>query len=132
MGARDLPDDYTRAAALVDAMWAEFFKPPANLTVSQWADKNRMLSGKASSEPGPWRTDGYSAVLTVAETSPVYDWTQPRIAGKAVLDGNFVADRAGTAHALEENDFHFGIPCGCPVSRTVRRSGPSASPAIFA
>jgi len=57
MGSRDLPDDYTRAAALVDSMFAEFMRPPANVTVSQWADKNRMLSGKASSEPGPWRTD---------------------------------------------------------------------------
>src|SRR5574343_565817 len=57
MGSRDLPDDYARAAALVDALFAEFMRPPADLTVSQWADKHRMLSGKASSEPGPWRTD---------------------------------------------------------------------------
>lgn len=27
------------------------------LTVSQWADEYRMLSQKASAEPGPWRTD---------------------------------------------------------------------------
>ena len=57
MGARDLPDDLARATALVSAMFAEFMRPPADLTVSQWADRNRMLSGKASSEPGPWRTD---------------------------------------------------------------------------
>ena len=57
MGSRDLPDDYARATALVATLFAEFMRPPANLTVSQWADKNRMLSGKASSEPGPWRTD---------------------------------------------------------------------------
>jgi len=56
MGARDLPDDFARAAALVDALFVEFMRPPANITVSQWADKHRMLSGKASSEPGPWRT----------------------------------------------------------------------------
>ena len=31
------------------------FEP--ELTVSQWADSHRMLSGKASAEPGPWRTD---------------------------------------------------------------------------
>lgn len=29
----------------------------AELTVSEWADTHRMLSGKASAEPGPWRTD---------------------------------------------------------------------------
>jgi phage terminase large subunit GpA-like protein len=57
MGARGLQDDVLRAADLVDGLFAEFMRPPANLTVSQWADEHRMLSGKASSEPGPWRTD---------------------------------------------------------------------------
>mgnify|MGYP001465867623 CR=1 FL=1 len=32
-------------------------RPDPDLTVSQWADKYRMLSNKASAEPGPWRTD---------------------------------------------------------------------------
>lgn len=27
------------------------------LTVSEWSDSHRMLSGRASSEPGPWRTN---------------------------------------------------------------------------
>ena len=39
-------------AASIDALQ---FEP--ELTVSQWADQHRMLSGKASAEPGPWRTD---------------------------------------------------------------------------
>ena len=30
---------------------------PLHLTVSQWADVNRVLSTKSSSEPGKWRTD---------------------------------------------------------------------------
>jgi phage terminase large subunit GpA-like protein len=34
----------------------EGIKPEQPLTVSQWADKYRMLSSKASAEPGPWRT----------------------------------------------------------------------------
>lgn len=55
MGARDLPDDI-RAQQLVRAVFAEFMRPPADLTVSEWSDENRVLSGKASSEPGPWRT----------------------------------------------------------------------------
>jgi phage terminase large subunit GpA-like protein len=57
MGARDLPADELRAAQLVEATFAEFMRPPADQTVSQWADAERILSGKASSEPGPWRTD---------------------------------------------------------------------------
>ena len=35
----------------------EGLRPDPDLTVSQWSDKYRMLSNKASSEPGPWRTD---------------------------------------------------------------------------
>lgn len=32
------------------------FRPPDDLTVSQWADRKRKLSSEASAEPGPWRT----------------------------------------------------------------------------
>jgi phage terminase large subunit GpA-like protein len=31
-------------------------RPEAQLTVSEWADGYRLLSSKASAEPGPWRT----------------------------------------------------------------------------
>ncbi len=30
-------------------------KPPERLTVSQWAEKHRILDAKTSAEPGPWR-----------------------------------------------------------------------------
>lgn len=42
------------------ALQAAFFAglmPPPNLTVSEWADRFRMLSPEASAEPGQWRTD---------------------------------------------------------------------------
>lgn len=32
------------------------FKPPEKLTVSEWADKHRVLDTKTSAEPGQWRT----------------------------------------------------------------------------
>jgi phage terminase large subunit GpA-like protein len=32
-------------------------RPETPLTVSEWADRYRKLSSKASAEPGPWRTD---------------------------------------------------------------------------
>ena len=32
-------------------------RPEPLLTISQWADRYRVLSQRASSEPGPWRTD---------------------------------------------------------------------------
>lgn len=34
-----------------------YLKPPENITVSQWADKYRILDSKTSAMPGPWRTD---------------------------------------------------------------------------
>lgn len=39
------------------AAFSEAFEPRPRLSVSEWADRNRVLSGKAASEPGPWRTD---------------------------------------------------------------------------
>jgi len=32
-------------------------RPEPALTVSEWADEHRLLSSKASAEPGPWRTN---------------------------------------------------------------------------
>lgn len=55
--APELITDDQRAAQLVQALFSEFMRPPADLSVSAWADAERILSGKASSEPGPWRTD---------------------------------------------------------------------------
>ncbi|MFN6998573.1 MAG: phage terminase large subunit family protein [Elioraea tepidiphila] len=31
-------------------------RPPPQLTVSEWAERHRILGSRASSEPGPWRT----------------------------------------------------------------------------
>lgn len=36
--------------------WFRFFKPPEKLSVSEWADRYRMLSPEASAEPGKWDT----------------------------------------------------------------------------
>lgn len=33
------------------------FQPPSDESVSEWADKYRIIVGKGASEPGPWRTD---------------------------------------------------------------------------
>lgn len=42
---------------LILSVYAKCFRPkPIDLTVSEWADQNRVLSGKAASEPGPWKT----------------------------------------------------------------------------
>ena len=41
-------------------LWHWFYQmsqPPKKQTVSEWADKNRVLSSEYSAEPGRWRTD---------------------------------------------------------------------------
>ena len=31
-------------------------RPPPQLTISEWAERHRILGSRAASEPGPWRT----------------------------------------------------------------------------
>mgnify|MGYP001090145993 FL=1 len=45
-----------RTAELVRRRAGAMLRPPPQLTVSAWADQHRVLSTRASSEPGPWRT----------------------------------------------------------------------------
>ncbi|PJJ99956.1 terminase [Lysobacteraceae bacterium NML75-0749] len=44
------------AIALVSAAWADAWRIPARITVSQWADAHRQIAKGAGAEPGPWRT----------------------------------------------------------------------------
>lgn len=49
-------DIATETLALVDDAWRRGLATPPAMTVSEWADSNRMLPGE-NAEPGPWRTD---------------------------------------------------------------------------
>ncbi|MFN4114958.1 MAG: phage terminase large subunit family protein [Inhella sp.] len=42
-------------AAIVNAAWVEYLRPPPRLAVTQWAERHRILSAKDSAEPGPYR-----------------------------------------------------------------------------
>lgn len=48
--------------------------PPANLTVTQWAEQRRRLSPEASAEPGPWRTS-----RTPYLREPMDAFTDPKV-----------------------------------------------------
>ena len=76
MGARE-PVELVDAKALIDALWREFMAPPAAGTVTQWAERNRVLSGKDSAEPGPYRVarTPYSRepMDCLSQTSPVVE-----------------------------------------------------------
>lgn len=41
----------------IDRAWREGLRPDPALTVSEWADRHRLLSPRASAEPGRYRTD---------------------------------------------------------------------------
>jgi phage terminase large subunit GpA-like protein len=47
--------DY-EGAVEIERAWQEGLVPDPLLSVSEWSDRHRMLSSKASSEPGRWRT----------------------------------------------------------------------------
>ena len=44
------------AAEIYGEAFDQGLRPDPTLTVSEWADGHRRLSGKGASEPGPWRT----------------------------------------------------------------------------
>ena len=50
------------------------FKPPEELTVSEWADKYRRLSPESSAEAGPWRTS-----RTPYLKEPMDAFTDPKV-----------------------------------------------------
>lgn len=49
--------EIARATAVYNDAFSKGITPDPLLTVSEWADDNRKLTSKASSEPGDWRTD---------------------------------------------------------------------------
>lgn len=58
----------------VDTVWRRGLQPDPALTVSQWADRHRFLSQRASAEPGRWRTERTAYLKEIMdELSP---WSQ--------------------------------------------------------
>lgn len=54
---KKLPNEAVEAVApwIIEA--AAVLRPPEKLTVSEWADRHRVLDSKTSAEPGQWSTD---------------------------------------------------------------------------
>jgi phage terminase large subunit GpA-like protein len=67
-------EDY-EGALDVERAWREGLVPDPLLSVSEWSDRHRMLSSKASSEPGRWRTSRTPYLKAIMDclspTSPV-------------------------------------------------------------
>jgi phage terminase large subunit GpA-like protein len=55
---RDLPQ-LPDSPSAADVYWRAFcgaIRPDLEITISEWADRNRKLTGKGGPEPGQWRT----------------------------------------------------------------------------
>lgn len=67
-------DDY-EGAQEIERAWRDGLTPDPLLTVSEWSDRHRMLSSKASAEPGRWRTSRTPYLKDIMDclspTSPV-------------------------------------------------------------
>ena len=66
-------------------------RPPENLTVSQWADKNRRLSSESSAEVGKWRTSRTPYMLEILDS-----FTDPKVEHIVVV----AASQVGKSEAL--------------------------------
>ena len=67
-------NDY-EGAQEIERAWRDGLTPDPLLTVSEWSDRHRMLSSKASAEPGRWRTSRTPYLKDIMDclspTSPV-------------------------------------------------------------
>lgn len=62
-------------SAEIERAWREGLTPDPLLSVSEWADRHRILSSKASAEPGRWRTQRTPYLKAIMDclspTSPI-------------------------------------------------------------
>lgn len=63
-----------KTEALMRKVAAIALTPPAELTVTEWAEQNRRLSSEASAEAGPWRTSRTPYLREVMDS-----FTDPRV-----------------------------------------------------
>ena len=78
------------------AAFSTAITPPVRMSVSQWADRYRVLSGQSSSEPGPWRTartpylrEIMDALSTDSEVEEVVLWSGTQL-GKSECCNNWI------------------------------------------
>jgi phage terminase large subunit GpA-like protein len=53
---KETETDHYDGASEIERAWRDGLTPDPLLSVSEWSDQHRMLSSKASAEPGRWRT----------------------------------------------------------------------------
>lgn len=74
-------------AAEILRIWGAGLTPDPDLTVSEWADRHRMLSGRASAEPGRYRTGRTPYMREIMDRLSPGDTTQRIVFMKAAQVG---------------------------------------------
>jgi len=83
-----------------------YWAPPPNLTVSEWADRNRVLSSETSAEPGQWQTDRVPYLREIMDAV-----TQPEIEKVSVMS----CSQCGKSEALNNIIGYFIDQDPCPM-----------------
>jgi phage terminase large subunit GpA-like protein len=78
-------------------------KPNEILTVSEWADKYRVLSEVASAEPGPWRTSRVPYLKELMDVLSSHDPTQEIVFMKSAQVGGTEAGNCWLAYIIDYN-----------------------------
>ena len=95
-------DSRARAHAVGAEELRARLQPPVRMTVSQWADRYRMLSPESSPEPGPWRTSRVPYLREIMNTlgDPLVRkvvWVASSQSAKTELLNNYVG------HSVDQN-----------------------------
>lgn len=91
--------DRTPASTRIHRRWRDAWRPPPDLTVSQWADRYRMLPPESSAEPGRWRNAKTPYLRQIMD-----DYNDPRVKRIVLM---FSAQMAKTEALM--NMMGFGI-----------------------
>lgn len=115
-----LPEGLPNPWLLDCEVFSEAIRPDPDLTISQWADANRVLTAESSAEPGPWRTD------RVPHAREIMDALSP---GDPTPEVTFVAGTQVTKTEIGNNFVGFNMDVGggpgmmvLPTSATGKRN----------
>ncbi len=99
------------------------FKPPEQLTVSDWSDKYRRLSAENSAEAGPWRTSRTPYLKEIMDA-----FTDPRVHRIAVVASSQVGKTEMEMNMMAYMiDIDPGPPCSFCLQWTMQKTSQSGN-----
>lgn len=90
----------TDSAVVVAETLADLIRPPERMTVSQWAERYRRLSPKASSKPGRWRNETAPYLVKIMDCMGVDHPCRTVTVGAAAQTGKSEASLNAAGHMI--------------------------------